>query len=346
MSAVSTQSGAWAKGRAQTGPVFSCVMTMFNEGPLLRRAAASVLGQSHAALELILVDDGADDATRAIAQEIAADDRRVRLIRQANAGLSAARNRGLEHVRGDYVCFLDADDARPPWAFAAAAEVIRRDAPDLALQRGVLSEVDGDMRRFYDAAHFDRLRELLGENPIETGAAEESMARALAHLIEPQAANKFVRVDFLRARRLGFPNGRVFEDMLFHAMAVAQAARISIIHAPGFAYHRRYGRPQITSSSDERRFDAIAVARMTFALLERTPSFADPLRRSAAAAAALRIVRWCESCVGHQHRWNFRMAVRAAMRGVDPRWSVIAADTPLARAELDALRRYAKEVFA
>ena len=55
------------------------------------------------------------------------------MIRQANDGLSSARNKVFPHINGDYVCFLDSDDVRPNWSFAAIAEAIDRDHSDLIL---------------------------------------------------------------------------------------------------------------------------------------------------------------------------------------------------------------------
>ncbi len=62
-------------------------------------------------MQIILVDDGSTDRSLAIAQEWAAKDARLEVYHQPNAGQSAARNRGLKHAKGEYVAFVDADDA-------------------------------------------------------------------------------------------------------------------------------------------------------------------------------------------------------------------------------------------
>ena len=93
----------------------SVVVPAFNAALFLRDAIASVSAQTHANFEVIIVDDGSTDDTVDVAQELARQDSRVRLIRAArNAGTAAARNVAFEAMRGQFVCFLDADDAFLP----------------------------------------------------------------------------------------------------------------------------------------------------------------------------------------------------------------------------------------
>jgi glycosyltransferase involved in cell wall biosynthesis len=93
------------------GELVSVIMPVYNAAAWLRRAIESVLTQSHARLELIAVDDGSQDDSHAMLQDIARRDARVRVLSlPANAGVAAARNAGVAAARGDYVAFLDADD--------------------------------------------------------------------------------------------------------------------------------------------------------------------------------------------------------------------------------------------
>lgn len=93
-------------------PFFSVVIPVYNKKDYIRRTLKSVLGQSFRDLELIVVDDGSKDASPAIVRSIR--DKRMKLIVQANAGVSAARNRGVAAARGKYLTFLDADDDWDP----------------------------------------------------------------------------------------------------------------------------------------------------------------------------------------------------------------------------------------
>jgi glycosyltransferase involved in cell wall biosynthesis len=87
-------------------------MPAFNAAKVVYVAIGSVISQSLTDWELIVVDDGSTDGTAAIA--LRKSDSRIRVLSQGNAGVSAARNAGLEVARGELVTFLDADDRLPP----------------------------------------------------------------------------------------------------------------------------------------------------------------------------------------------------------------------------------------
>lgn len=93
-------------------PLVSVIIPCHNYGRYLAEAVGSVLGQTHTAVEVIIVDDGSQDNSGAVAARLGADPR-VRLLAQAQGGISKARNTGLAAGTGRYVIFLDADDCWP-----------------------------------------------------------------------------------------------------------------------------------------------------------------------------------------------------------------------------------------
>ncbi len=95
-------------------PLVSVVIPAYNAAPYLEAAVKSLQAQTYPNLHIIIVNDGSSDTTAEVADRLAAHDARLEVIHKANAGVSAARNDALRAVKGDYVCFLDADDAYLP----------------------------------------------------------------------------------------------------------------------------------------------------------------------------------------------------------------------------------------
>ena len=102
----------------------SVVIPLYNKEAEVERALHSVIEQSLAPCEIIVVDDGSTDGSRAIVERIIAEhpEAGIRLITQPNGGVSAARNRGIAEAKGDYIALLDADDV---WLTGYIAEVCR-----------------------------------------------------------------------------------------------------------------------------------------------------------------------------------------------------------------------------
>lgn len=95
-------------------PLVSVIIPVYNVEKYLRECVDSVTTQTHTNLEIILSDDGATDRSGAICDELAAADGRIRVIHEENGGASVARNRGLDIAEGEYVVFVDSDDAIHP----------------------------------------------------------------------------------------------------------------------------------------------------------------------------------------------------------------------------------------
>lgn len=99
-----------ANDRRDEPELISVVIPAWNASATIDETLRSVRGQTHAALDIIVVDDGSTDATLAIAEGHAAADPRVRVVGQANGGVARARNTGWRAGRADLFCFVDADD--------------------------------------------------------------------------------------------------------------------------------------------------------------------------------------------------------------------------------------------
>jgi glycosyltransferase involved in cell wall biosynthesis len=125
-------------------PLVSVVVAAYNMDRYVREAVDSVLAQEWPALEVIVVDDGSTDATVAALAAYAGESR-VRVIRQANAGQTVAKNVGLRAARGEYVGFCDADNAWLPGKLSRQVPLLEA-APDAAVAYGDIALFDGEGR--------------------------------------------------------------------------------------------------------------------------------------------------------------------------------------------------------
>lgn len=91
-------------------PAFTVVMPAYNAGTYLSQTIESVLSQSFTDFELIIIDDGSIDNTGVIAYKYKKRDNRVKVLFQSNQGVSATRNKGINHSNSKYIAFIDADD--------------------------------------------------------------------------------------------------------------------------------------------------------------------------------------------------------------------------------------------
>lgn len=106
-----------------TDPLVSVIIPVYNGDRFLADALRSVVGQSYRPIEVIVVDDGSTDASVSVASSF----EEVILIRQANQGVSSARNAGIDRAGGEFVAFLDADDIWMTEKLSLQVERIRQD---------------------------------------------------------------------------------------------------------------------------------------------------------------------------------------------------------------------------
>lgn len=147
----------------------SIVIPSYNAGRYLPATIQSVLNQTVPDWEMVIVDDGSQDRSYEIAAGFAERDSRVRVVRQANAGVAEARNRGLRECKPtcDCVCFLDADDILEPETVETLAATLQ-DCPHAVAAHGTARYIDQNGRetRFPEIEEQVRGRYTVVDNSI------------------------------------------------------------------------------------------------------------------------------------------------------------------------------------
>jgi len=196
------------------------ITPVFNGKKHLRATINSVLAQCQQDWEWIIVDDGSTDGTAELLDRI--EDNRIVVVHQNNAGVSAARNAGLDRARGDYVTFLDADDTLPPNALALRCAVLDANSD--------VDIVHGSVRIISDA---------LPERIQQPSLSRVPLLHPLARL-DPTVffgVNYMVRRD--RIGTVRFPRHVTHcEDLLFF-LSLAHNARLNYAAVPDVIYEYR-----------------------------------------------------------------------------------------------------------
>ncbi|MEQ8629783.1 glycosyltransferase family 2 protein [Ekhidna sp.] len=123
----------------------SIITPIYNADKYLSEAVDSVLRQSFEQWELLLINDGSSDRSAEIAQSY--DDPRIHYFKQDNAGVSAARNLGLSKMKGDYFCFLDADDVLTENSLSSRLTIFDQSPDNVCFVDGNVSKRSFDLRK-------------------------------------------------------------------------------------------------------------------------------------------------------------------------------------------------------
>lgn len=203
------------------------IVPVYDAGTYLRRCLDSILAQTLADWELILVDDGSRDASGAICDEYAGRDARVRVIHKENAGVSSARNAGLAAAGGAYIGFVDADDWIEPEMFEALLERAEETGADIVMCDAVTVYSDGKT----EPDTITRLPESVTLN-------HQDMTAGILLELAGAVWRCIYRAELVQSRRLRFPPGVKFsEDRIFNLYAMGYANRLCYLKQ---SYYNRF----------------------------------------------------------------------------------------------------------
>ena len=207
-------------------PKISIIIPCYNVEKYLSRCLDSVLGQSFDDFEAICVNDGSTDNTPEILEEYAKRDRRIRVITQENQGLSMARNNGKAVALGQYIYFLDSDDAIHPQCLEIAYDIAEKYAVDM-VSFGIAANANESQRRQKFTS--EDIQVFVTDNPFF-----QAISKVKRNKIFCQVWTKLFRKSILE--NIQFIPHIYFEDYPYVFGVLAQKPKTAIIETKLYFY--------------------------------------------------------------------------------------------------------------
>ena len=207
--------------------MISVIIPMYNSAAAIERCLTSVMRQSFCDIEIIVIDDGSTDNGADIVLSLAAKDDRLRYIRQENSGVSRARNRGLDEAHGDWICFIDSDDAVAEDYLSSMYCLMLETGCDIVMCG--YREVRGN--RFADV--------LLSEEKMRSlkGSLREDLETLRYYISSP--CMKIFRKDRIEALHLRFREDMVLaEDRFFNNHYYTMCRSVAFVNRAQYIYYR------------------------------------------------------------------------------------------------------------
>lgn len=251
--------------------MISVIVPVYNVKPYLEEAIESVIGQSYKDLEIILVDDGSTDGSGEICDIYAQKDSRIKVIHQENKGLSAARNTGLDICSGEYIAFLDSDDAYCKDFLRKMLESMQKSDADISECNYAIYFGNQRMKE----GSIDRKRKRFGKHLNRAGVynTKEALNAICNGKIAVSVWGKLYRQSIWHSIR--FSEGHNYEDMDIILSVFENAKRACLIEESLVMHRKRKG--SITKTYSFENVTDIELAQQHFMkfIIEHTPMYFD-----------------------------------------------------------------------
>lgn len=205
----------------------SIVVPVYNVEKYLRKCVESIINQTFSDLEIILVDDGAEDMSGKMCDDFGDKDSRIRVLHKKNGGLSDARNAGLQVATSEYVLFIDSDDYIAPNMVERLYELHMKYNVDMSTC-GVYNVYSSG-----EKAQYGEIEEFVCGN-----------VEAYAHIlvgkkIPGTICNKLMKRE--KIKDLRFPVGKLYEDAFFTIFLMQNIEKVAVTTEPLYYYFHRVG---------------------------------------------------------------------------------------------------------
>lgn len=242
-------------------PLVSVIIPAYNAQDYVAECVTSVTGQTLENIEILVVDDGSTDGTRAIVQDIADRDNRVALLTQANQYAGVARNNGMDHASGEYLYFLDADDFIEPDALEKLTGIAERTGVDIVVARSNSHDADTHEESLIDYT--------IKDVPTETVLPHKDYAGTTFQSFIGWPWDKLFRASFIHEHNLRFQALRTTNDAFFTFVALAVAGSIYCTDTVLF-HHRTHNAASLEATRSKSWENALTAIRAIGEYLKST----------------------------------------------------------------------------
>lgn len=219
--------------------LLSIIVPVYNIMEYLPRCVDSIRRQTYRNLEIILVDDGSTDNSGALAEKMALEDRRVKVLHKENGGSSSARNLGISVAKGDYIGFVDSDDYIEPEMYERLLAVALEE--NLLMVQTSRDEIDEQGNQMPDVC-------IPPEKP-ELWECGHFMRELLLHRGDCSFCTKLVHRSLLEEER--FPEGELNEDFHLLVRLLPKVPAVAILPQQDYHVFYRYGSNTRTRKENE-----------------------------------------------------------------------------------------------
>lgn len=217
-------------------PLVSMIVPVYNGEKVIERCLCSLKGQTYNNIEIIVINDGSKDHSKQIIDKYANLDKRIRAVHKENAGVSEARNQGLQLAQGEYVQFVDCDDWIPNHATESLVKAMLQDCQMVICDYNRVVEKNIVVR-----GH------MFVDGIITKEEFALQMMRAPANYYYGVLWNKLFKMDIIREQSITFPNDRDWcEDFCFNLEYLKYVEHVYVL--PEELYYYVFTKGSLTSS--------------------------------------------------------------------------------------------------
>lgn len=219
--------------------LLSIIVPVYNIMEYLPRCVDSIRRQTYPNLEIILVDDGSTDNSGALAEKMALEDRRIKVLHKENGGSSSARNLGISAAKGEYIGFVDSDDYIEPEMYERLLNVALQE--NLLMVQTSRDEIDEQGNLMPDVCVPPKQSELWD--------CEHFMRELLMHRGDCSFCTKLLHRSLLEKER--FPEGELNEDFYLLVRLLPKVSAVAILPEQDYHVFYRYGSNTRTRQENE-----------------------------------------------------------------------------------------------